>query len=396
MPLFGLVDSESVDWDWNDEQAPESDDPGVEELAPEEGNQADQVETDDIAKLKARARTEKARQAALVNKLKRKFSKSNSFSSTSVGGSSGSMASSSQSSNVTSESQSWAKRMQEVYLTPRFHSSAAATVTDPFGDPDYQKIAVERGRCVMSLMLRVVNVLVNLLTPFARQDADSQDNFLEISQVLNVCVMDDTSTRLKGNVKGDNTNVIHGIMNTVQSVHVLYNKGDHDNTHQLESFLIPTPMYCLASSKTEDLYAGYSAYMLLSSAGVGYGLKALQCPPSICQAARWRVHALVGDALPTNDAMFKVERRLLLAADEQRRLGLRVKCFLHQISLVRKMGVLCFDSFWPSLVRLSHLFESFSFKKKFSLALVQVLSAPGAFQRAQVVNWCLCVFVGRR
>ena len=342
---------------------------------PEPANARDQIEPN-VAKLKARARTEKARQTALLNKLKRKLGNasdaSSSTASTSVGASS---------SDATGGSLSWAKQIQDACLTPRFFAKSVRT--DPFRPQDNQKVAVERQRSVFSLLRQIVKVLVDLLTPFAKQDGSGQEDVFQIAQVLNVCVMDDTSTRLKGAVVGDNTNAIHSVMNAVHTVHVLY-KGDRDDSAQhAESFLIPTPLYCLASQKTEDLYAGYSAYMLLSSGGVGHALKALKCPETICQPARWKAHVVVGDALPTNDAMFKLERRILLAAQEERRLAMRVKCVLHQISLARKMGVLCFDSFWSTCVRLAHLFESFSFKKKLSVALVQVLSAPGGFQRAR-------------
>lgn len=345
------------------------------------------LEANEIVRLKNRARTEKARQQALLSKLKRKLGSaaSTASASTSAGGppSNSDDPTGSATNTLSEESRSWAKRIQEAVFTPRFFSSASATSADPFGDADYQRLGVERARGAMSLMLQVVKTLVGLLRPFARKNSEGQENNFAMAQLLNICVMDDTSTRLKGTAKGDQTNVIYGVMNTIQTVHILYKAVEPLDEQDVEqqSFLIPTPLFCLASQKKEDLYAGYSAYMLLSSAGIGHGLKAMQVPASVCEPARWKVHVLVGDALPTNDALFKLERRILVSRKEERRLALRVKCALHQLSLVRKVAVLSVDSFWTTLVRLSHLFEQFTFKKRFSMALVQILNAPGGFQR---------------
>ncbi|CAK9023468.1 PARP-type domain-containing protein (Fragment) [Durusdinium trenchii] len=75
--------------------------------------------------------------------------------------------------------------------------------------------------------------------------------------------------------------------------------------------------------------------------------------------------------------MFKLERRILVDRKEDRRLAFRQKCILHALCLVRRPAVLSVEGFWTTLVRLAHLFEQQSFKKKFSMAMVQVLSKPG-------------------
>lgn len=345
------------------------------------------VEANQAQRLKNRVRTEKARQQAALNKLKRKLSHSTASASTSASsrhtsanGNDGDNDNGSQ----TAESQNWAQRIQEHYFTPKAFSSLESD--DPFGRPDYQKAAIERGRAVMSLLLQIVQTLVKLLTP-------SSGGQSSVQVVLNVCVMDDASNRLRGTTKVDHTNVVHAVMNTVQTLHIQYGSPDEETKRvtDFQSLLVPTPMCCLPSQKTHDLYAAYSAYMLLPSAGLGHALRALQCPEGICQESRWRVHVLVGDALPTNDSLFKLERRILVHHKEERRLAFRQKCLLHAICLVRRPAVLSVDGFWSTLVRLAHLFEQQSFKKKFSMAMIQVLSSPGCFQRTHIT--CLASFV---
>lgn len=360
---------------WEDNPAPNE--PENEDVALKKSD------AEQLRQLKGRARTEKARQKALLNKLRRKLGSQSTTSSTAAGSSSvhssaacGSAPSVEGKDGEAEDSKNWAQRIQESCFTPRLFSTLLAA--DPYGQADYKKAAVERGRAVMSLLLKVVQTLLSLLSPV---NASAEDS---VQAVLNVCVLDDTSTRLKGTAKVDRTNVVHGVMNTIQTVHILYKPSDHEqkqNAAACHSFLVPTPLYCLPSQKTHDLYAAYSAYMLLSSAGVGHCLRALQCPERICETVRWKVHVVVGDALPTNDAMFKLERRILVDRKEDRRLAFRQKCILHALCLVRRPAVLSVEGFWTTLVRLAHLFEQQSFKKKFSMAMVQVLSKPGSFVR---------------
>ena len=106
---------------------------------------------------------------------------------------------------------------------------------------------------------------------------------------------------------------------------------------------------------------------------------------SLLHSSTWKCQAMVGDALKTNDAIFKHERQVLAQQNAQKRLAIRVKCQLHQLCLVRRPLVLSIPRFWTTLVRLGHLFEGYSFKKQLALAVLQVLRAVGGFQRNLVL-----------
>ena len=143
---------------------------------------------------------------------------------------------------------------------------------------------------------------------------------------------------------------------------------------------------------------GFVAGVLLSSQGVGTIMESLDeksiaecvekdCPTleALIGAFKWKIHIFVGDALPTNTAVFKLERQLQRQAVQSGGWGilpLRFKCVLHQVCLVRRPAVLSVDRFWATLVRLGHLFEQHSFRRQFTLALVQILRSADGFQRS--------------
>lgn len=348
MPLLDLASSSTED-------------DGSQAGQPDESSESEHASDSDRSMHKRQRQTEKARTKRLVNRIK------------------SSRISGKEHDPRRSRFEDWANRLQDMYFTPNLYTAVNQTKEDAFAAGNYQKVARERARAVKSLMVQVLWTLRRILAP-------PQDSSLQC--VLDCVVLDDTSTCLRN--PGDFTSTIYTVMNTVQAVHIQYSNG------QCNSFAVPTPFMVLQSQKTEDLHTAYTSQLLLSSMGLVQAVKAvemaLQHPAEgsveqLLQTASstWKCQVMVGDALPTNDAVFKYERDLLAAAgtaQQSRRLCLRMKCQLHQLCLVRKPAVLSVEKFWSTLVRLAHLFEQNSFKRQFALALVQVLKAPGAFQRA--------------
>ena len=284
----------------------------------------------------------------------------------------------------TGGSQSWAVRLQQGYLTPFFATAAERTKTNPFSKANFQKLAIERSRVLMSYLLQLPPLLKRLFT------AETNDGQRSIPHhVLECIILDDTSTKLRGS---DGVPVIHTVMNTVQTVHVAFNHG-------WDSVQLPTPYICLPSQKTEDLFLGYAYCALFSSQGLGKILEVLDRKSSgenrdgqdnlesLISKFKWKIHIFIGDALATNSAVFRFERGLQFksrASGGWGILSIRIKCVLHQLCLVRRPAVLSVDRFWATLVRLAHLFEQQSFRRQFAFALLQIFREPGGFKRRLV------------
>ena len=285
------------------------------------------------------------------------------------------------------KSDKWASEIQKNYFTTRFYSAIQFLRDEsPFASScgDNKKVALERARAVMSLLIQKVLALRRILT---------SSEGPRINHVLECVVLDDSSCHLRN--QGDGTPSIYTVMNTVQTVHISYSDG------KCTSFSVPTPFMCLQTQKTEDLHTAYTSNLLMSSCGVGQSVKniegSFQCQgfqvasdksleDMLAESDAWQCQVMIGDALPTNDAVFKLERKLVLKdmveSKRKRRVCFRMKCQLHQLRLVRKPAVLSVERFWTTVVRLGYLFEQYSFKRQFALALVQIPKVPDAVQRA--------------
>lgn len=277
---------------------------------------------------------------------------------------------------MSDQQQSWASGIQERMFTPRFFQTPFAR--DHFGEADWKNIARERGRAAKSLMVQLVHMIFRMLSP-----SSSAKKGGKIHVALDGIILDDTSCRIKG--RGDSMPAIRTVMNTVHTLHLSFQDGNCQSVH------IPTPYVCLPSQRTEDLHSGYCAYALLSSKGVGGVFKAVEqfcnhkeALQTLLSSCRWTCQAMIGDALKTNDAVFKREREIVARHNQSSngRLAIRLKCQLHQLCLVRRPIVMSTNRFWTTLVRLGHLFEQWSFRKQLALALVQILRDSGGFQRS--------------
>ena len=81
----------------------------------------------------------------------------------------------------------------------------------------------------------------------------------------------------------------------------------------------------------------------------------------------------VGDALRANDAAFRREAFLLSQCNSGNICALRLRCSVHQLSLIRKVAVLMIPKFWSTIVRLAHLFEILAFRKTFASSMYALI-----------------------
>eukprot|EP00438_Fugacium_kawagutii_P035643 Skav208359 [mRNA] locus=scaffold1964:342073:343149:+ [translate_table: standard] len=262
------------------------------------------------------------------------------------------------------ETQSWASLLQQRFFTRQaFHS-----LKETNAEADLKKEANERARCTFSLLTYIVKLIHGIF----------QSSKGKPVHIVSTTIADDTDTRLKG-LGQDGRPVLRTVCDTVQAVHFRF---DQD----WESLLVPTPMLVLAAPKTGDIHAATTAHSLVCGAGVGHMLESYGVSESVVQTVDggWRSEVLVGDALKANQASWRVERAMLQNHREQsdgRLLGINLKCIVHTLNLVRKPMALSIPGYWSTLVRFSHLMESYSFRTGFTAALLRVLQAPGSFQR---------------
>lgn len=260
----------------------------------------------------------------------------------------------------------FAQRLQKQF----FSSSFLARATDDRGRTNGR----ERARCAYSLLKQIVGRITQL---FQKQ---------QIQHAINVVVADDTSTRMRGPNVTDRSTVF-SIMNTIQSLHV--DTGEWP----LSSMFVPTPMICLPSQKGETIHLAYSSCLTLGAGGAGEMLVRLGLKKNLAPNTTWQTQLMMGDALLANDKAFKLERNLLSflhgKGEAQKRMAIRWKCQVHQVSLIRRPVVLSIPSYWSSLVRLAHLFESYSYRKEFASSLLSLLQGPSGFQRFFGLVWHL-------
>ena len=317
------------------------------------------------AKLEAnRKKTQKARETVIVNRWKRKAG----------------VSLDNEAEESAPMSTSWARRLQDRFLTPKLNAVGPVSTEKAFAKCNTKQIAIERGRAVKSILVQIVGMIQRVLNPNLSSG---------IHQILDCVILDDTSARLQDQ---DHMPSVHTITNTVQTLHIVY------NDQSCESVPLPSPMICLSGQKTEDVYAAYASHLIVSNDGIGYSIRALEKAVANddrevkieewLRKAKWKIQVFVGDAAKTNTAVFKYQKHLQQRLGEARKLSMQIKCMLHQVCLVRRPAALSISGYWCTLVRLGHLFEQWSFKRQFGLALLQLLRLPGKFQRVLVEMNC--------
>ena len=306
--------------------------------------------------LQRKERTKRAREASLVSRALKKAQKD--------------QASASQEFTA-------AQTLQRQFFTGRLHHAFAMLKPYDVIAPDPKKsIQKDRARCAWSLLCSLAKALETVFSVEA-----------PVKHLINTIVPDDTTTRLRGPSQGDRT-MVFTIMNQVQSCIVSY---EHQIPHlnvDWHCISIPCPTAVLKMADTPNIHAAYTIFLLASAEGVGKGLQRLGVSPELpgIRGAKWIVQIMCGDALEANSAAFHLERRLLAQTRDAhaqfgKKVALRCKCGNHQLCLTRKCIVLGIERYWATLVRLAHLFECSSFRRRFTAQLLSFLQTPGVFQR---------------
>ena len=251
--------------------------------------------------------------------------------------------------------ETFSARLQREFLTSAGY--AHARKHEYSGVDSRHSHARERGRCIKSFLEAMGRTIARL---FLGEGGNGADRDTEVSHVVNNIISDDTSTRLRSH-RHDKCDVFT-IMNTSQSLFFRYGSGC------FESLSLPTSLQVLPSGKAGHIHAAFRAWLAVNASGIGARLLSLNCvPPEVAACPKHRTLILMGDALKANDAAWRLERALMSSerakatsstAPCHRVYGLRMRCANHQISLVRKPLILSFQQFWPTLVRLAHLFET--------------------------------------
>ena len=175
------------------------------------------------------------------------------------------------------------------------------------------------------------------------------------------------------------------VMNLIQSMVIGYENatsasatdGSAELNCEHRTFLIHTPLVCLAKTNAGTLGLQLHSWLLTF---LGKTSSRFQCFGLGCTAFdQFPIQGTLVcfDSLVVNLSMLKTLRVMvkLKSASEQRVLHplLATVCLLHQCQLVRKPLIYHFTGFWASITRLAHLFESSSFRQYFKTALISVV-----------------------
>lgn len=252
--------------------------------------------------------------------------------------------------------QKYSAHLQHWFFTKAFFAAASSEKYQ-----DFKAFQRDRARSIYSLCLALVTLLHRILG-MGHED---------IFHTVNIHIVDDTSTRLRGPSSTDPT-TIYTIMNTVQSVHIR-SSPDIKDSAMCMSFRVPTPLICLDNADAKTIYEAFIACALVTSKGIGKMWNRFGLQETI--RSRFRTFVFIGDALKANDAAFKEEVRALLQSSDNSHLAMRLRCLVHQLALVREPVVLFVPRLWSTIVRLAHLFENLTFRKAFARSLAMVISS---------------------
>ena len=295
-------------------------------------------------------RTEKSRAQIRLNRLKRKCEAQ-------IGA--GHQANSSASilvDNGRKECGSFIGQLQKNFLSKEFSHAQ-------YQDDGYYGLrfsfANDRARAVCAL-IQALAATLNAM--FDRQ----QQPF----HAINCHCVDDTSTRMRGPNPSTDPTTVYTIMNSVQSIHVHYDAS----SPCYSSFQIPTPLLIVENANAAGIDKACMSTAVLTSGGAGELLRRFGVNDAY---AKFKTYVFIGDSLQANNASFQreCERLARKRRDPEfvHHLALRVRCAVHAVCLVRKPIVLVIPRFWTTLVRLSHLFETVTFRKQLAASLTKII-----------------------
>ena len=231
-----------------------------------------------------------------------------------------------------------------------------------------------RRRAVWLYFKSLVSALNSLF--FGRDPGDpeqEQQDKHKIAHVISINVADDTDIKLSSGLF--RSTEVRSIFNCIQQ-HIVVPTGAA-SLHDAIWFLIHQPLVALSRASTLHVLAEFLSWSLAFCNTVGWRLRALGLQPNLFEHVPWHVFILMGDANKVNDSMSANMSRAVCQQhareDGKCMVSLQLHCLIHQVCLTRKTLALGFDSYWSTLVRLAHLFESRTFRQKFYAALTKIV-----------------------
>ena len=235
-----------------------------------------------------------------------------------------------------------------------------------------QKPSVEptgRQRAVWCYLKCLVTAVTKLFLGGEGNQDESCSEKPEFGHVISISVADDTDIRLSSGLRGSTE--VRSVLNNNQ--HIIAVKKGHDGSHMdnlFESrwFTIHQPLVALSRASAAHVLSEFLSWTLVFCDLVGW---------------RFRAFGLAGDANKVNDSMFSQMTRAVQehgsnSTDSNSNnihcvAAFQLHCLIHQACLTRKQLALGFDSYWSTLVRLGHLFESRTFRKRFYAAVTKIV-----------------------
>lgn len=228
----------------------------------------------------------------------------------------------------------------------------------------------DRRRAVWLYFKSLVSALNSLF--LGRDPAQEQQDKPEIAHVISINVADDTDIKLSSGLF--RSVEVRSIFNCIQQqIVVPTGAALHDSIW----FVIHQPLVALSRASTLHVLAEFLSWSLAFCRTAGWRLQALGLQPNIFDNVPWHVFILIGDANKVNDSMYthitRGVRQQHARGDAKCMLSLQLHCLIHQACLTRKTLALGFESYWSTLVRFGHLFESRTFRQRFYAALTKVV-----------------------
>ena len=195
-----------------------------------------------------------------------------------------------------------------------------------------------------------------------------------VSHCLTTSIVDDCNMRLSAPPPGVHQWVVSrvtAVMNNCQTLIFGGLDGDY------RAFPVYTPLVCLPRSDCRTLCQEFIGRLLAFLGEVPKRFHQFFIPSNLTENIPIQALAMCSDALATNAAVVKEIRTAVHAKHQANGSSkvvfpfLAVFCAIHQLALARKSIVYGFSNFWSSITRLSHLFEVHTFRCQFRAALVQ-------------------------
>ena len=208
-----------------------------------------------------------------------------------------------------------------------------------------------------------------------------------------VNIVDDSNFVLSQTFEGASTwrkSRVIPVMNQAQSLVISYGQSgvaaaggssnDSSSCNCHRTFLVHTPLVCLTKTNAASLGLELQSWLVTFLGRVGRRFQRFGLEEAAFAHFPIQGTLLVWDSLVTNIALQK-ELRYAVHMHHQK-YGHEVihplfasVCNLHQCSLARKPMIHHFGGFWSSVVRLSHLFEISSFRLQFRSVLIELICA---------------------